>query len=616
MERNFARLPGRTWLGANFWSRVGGPRMWRAYDRAVVRAELDVLREHGLTLTRSFFFWPDFMPEPDRIDERLCARYADFLAAHAERGMATVPTFIVGHMSGENWDPAWRGGRDLYQDVWLVARQAWFAREMTRRFTGHPAVAGWLVSNEMPIYGGTAPPDQVVSWAELMVQAVRAAGATEPVSTGDGAWGVEITGEDNGFPVRALAALTDFVGPHCYPMGNDIVRQHYTAAFCCELAGTFGRPVVLEEFGCSSDFAADDHAAHYYRQVLYNSLLAGATGWLAWNNTDFDATDQPPYSHHPFELHFGLTTASGVPKPALREMRDFARTLERIDVTACKRAPAQAVLVVPAVMEGSLPFTDPPDRTHAFASLRQAYIAARAADLPVGVTREADGITGDAKLYLVPSAKQLTGPGWRRLEELARGGATVYVSYSPGSHGGQRGPWYGGLDERFGVESRLRYGIADPIEDDRVEWLFPQAFGGLRRLSFRAAGNEHSRCYLPVRAVSADVLAVDGHERPALLRRRCGDGWLVLCTYPLEHMAAMTPHVNPDATYRIYRALADLAGVDIPVRVDDPRVSADTLIHADGRRFAVLVSQASTELAVPELGITLLPYGARVIDLP
>ena len=51
-----------------------------------------------------------------------------------ELGLGTIPTFIVGHMSGENWDPAWRDGRDLYGDVWLVGRQAWFAEQVARRF--------------------------------------------------------------------------------------------------------------------------------------------------------------------------------------------------------------------------------------------------------------------------------------------------------------------------------------------------------------------------------------------------------------------------------------------------------------------------------------------------
>jgi endo-1,4-beta-mannosidase len=129
MHRNFAKVDRAgtpvSWLGANFWSRAGGPLMWSRYDASVVRDELTVLRDHGLTMTRSFFYWPDFMPTPTTVDEALCERFADFLQAHRETGMTTIPTFIVGHMSGENWDPAWRAGRNLYSDVWFVGRQAW-----------------------------------------------------------------------------------------------------------------------------------------------------------------------------------------------------------------------------------------------------------------------------------------------------------------------------------------------------------------------------------------------------------------------------------------------------------------------------------------------------------
>ncbi len=179
------------WLGANFWSRAGGPFMWRRYDPDLIDTELAVLKRHGQTMTRSFFFWPDFMPAPDEIDAAMTARFADFLDRHAAAGLVTVPTFIVGHMSGENWDPSWRAGRDLYADVWMVGRQAWFAAEMVRRYAGHPAVAGWLVSNEMPLYGGAGTSHEVVaSWAQIIRDAVRAAGGTQPFSLGDGAWGI------------------------------------------------------------------------------------------------------------------------------------------------------------------------------------------------------------------------------------------------------------------------------------------------------------------------------------------------------------------------------------------------------------------------------------------
>src|SRR5918911_3336785 len=141
------------WIGANFWSRLGGPRMWLHYEPAVVRQELENLAEHGCNVTRSFCYWPDFMPAPDELDEQVLSRFSDFLDTHAELALGTIPTFIVGHMSGENWDPAWRDGRDLYRDVWLVSQQAWFAHEIARRFGDHPAVSGWLLSNEMPLYG-------------------------------------------------------------------------------------------------------------------------------------------------------------------------------------------------------------------------------------------------------------------------------------------------------------------------------------------------------------------------------------------------------------------------------------------------------------------------------
>src|SRR5262245_41845961 len=81
------------WLGVNFWSRHGGPRMWSRYDGALVREELAVLKQHNLDVTRSFCFWPDFVPEPERLDEDVVERFADFLDAHVELGLRTIPTF-------------------------------------------------------------------------------------------------------------------------------------------------------------------------------------------------------------------------------------------------------------------------------------------------------------------------------------------------------------------------------------------------------------------------------------------------------------------------------------------------------------------------------------------
>jgi endo-1,4-beta-mannosidase len=604
------------WVGANFWSRAGGPLMWRGYDPAVIDAELAVLAAHGLTMTRSFFYWPDFMPAPDRIDEDLTGRFEDFLGRHASHGLATVPTFIVGHMSGENWDPAWRHGRDLYADVYMVGRQAWFAAEMVRRFAGHPAIAGWLVSNEMPLYGGAGADHQTVeAWARIIRDAVRAAGGHQPFSLGDGAWGVEVRGHDNGFRLADIAPLVDFLGPHVYPVGDDPVRQKFAAALDCELAGTFGKPVILEEFGVSSDFASADNAARYYRHVLWNTLLAGATGWIGWNNTDFTLTTQDPYRHHAFELNFGLTDVTGAPKKTLLEMRAFRQALDAMGFARIQRADTDTALIVSSYLDTPYPFSDRRSHQAIDRSLAQGYISARLADLAPALTRETAGIEPGARLYLAPSVKQVLATTADALEQLARGGATVYVSYSPGDVEWHRGPSYGRMNSLFGVEHQLDVGVVDPIEDDVVTLTLSRDFGGLPQgatLTFRAGGGANGRAFLPVIPAGAEVIAVDAHERPALLLRQVGDGDMILCTYPIEHMAAVSPRVNPDATVALYDALADHAGVRRLVTVDDPRVACAMLVRDDGARFAVLASHAAERLdlkpALDEPG-SLTPLG-------
>lgn len=595
MERHDHRLP-EVWLGANFWSRTGGPLMWRNYSPTVVREELAVLHDHGLTMTRSFFYWPDFQPAPELLDEEKVSCYADFLEAHCEFGMTTVPTFIVGHMSGENWDPAWRADRSIYQDVWMVSQQAWYIEHLTRRFAGHPAISGWLISNEIPIYGGQAPEPVVTAWARLMVQAVRAGGGHQPVSIGDGAWGLEISGHDSGFSVRRLAELTDFVGPHVYAMETDVIRSHLKAAFICELASIGDRPVVLEEFGLSSDFVSGEKAERFYRQFLFTTLTAGATGWIAWNNTDYDdLAAQRPYSHHPFEMHFGITDSRGRPKPPLKALGEFSRVLGRIDLPHCRRTDVDAAIVVPSYLAAGYPFHDETQRKLAAAHCEQAYIAAREAGLPVGVIREKEdgGLPEGYRLYLVPSVKELAGPSWLQLAELARGGATVYVSYCAGESPDQRGPWWSATEELFGVRNDLAYGLNDPV-DDVVTIRFTADFGDIRAgqtLEFTAAGNENSRAYLPIEVIDGRVVAVDRNGRPMIVVKEHGSGRAVLSTIPVEHFAARRRGANPEDTWRLYQALASMASIPRPLGVDDPRVLVDSLERDDGVVFHILVSE-------------------------
>jgi hypothetical protein len=184
----------------------------------------------------------------------------------------------------------------------------------------------------------------------------------------------------------------------------------------------------------------------------------------------------------------------------------------------------------------------------------------------------------------------------------------------------------------FGVEHQLTHGLVDPIEDEEVVVSFERDFGSIpegSRLALRAGGNQHLRVFLPVRPVTAEVVAVDQHDRPVLLERATpGGGRTVLCSYPLEQLAAASARVNPEPTWRIYDALATVAGLDRPVTVEDPRVMAAELRHRDGRNFVWLISQSDTEVTVkptveghladldtgqPAEEVTLDAFGVRVL---
>ncbi|MCX2728591.1 cellulase family glycosylhydrolase [Thermomicrobium sp. 4228-Ro] len=617
---------GRPWLGVNYWSRTAGPFMWQRFDIDVIREELHILAQHGLTVIRAFLFWPHFMPEPDYLDDTCVARFATFLDLCWAAGIQTIPTFIVGHMSGENWDPRWRHDLDLYRDGWLLAQQAFYIREIVQRFKDHPAIVAWLISNEVPIYGGSTDARYGKSWAEITVQAVRAAGAHHPVSLGDGAWGIEVTGNDNGFRLRDLIRTIDFVGPHVYPMSDDEVRQNLTAAFTCELCH-FGKPVLLEEFGCTTDFVSEENAAVYYRHVLHSTLLAGAVGWLAWNNTDFDLPEQDPYRHHPFEQHFGVTDVTGRPKAPLIELHRFRTTLDRLEFDRCTRTPTEVALLISSYFDTAYPFTNAAERPTLRQILLQTYCTLRLADLAPLCIRELDDWP-QVRLLLCPSTKALTTPTWNRLEAFAAAGSTVYVSYFPGVTQTQRGPWWPMLNQLFGVRHLLRYGLTDPVEDDEVVWTFEQPLGDLpvgTVLRFRVSGNENGRAFLPVEPTEATVIARDQHGRPALLVRPLDKGQLILATFPIEYFAASRPRSNPDAsTITLYRALARLAGATPPVTVPDADVWCDRLIRDDGTEFLWIVSHRATSAEIrpataPGLVLEDLESGAEVdppISLP
>ena len=138
--------------------------------------------------------------------------------------------------------------------------------------------------------------------------------------------------------------------------------------------------------------------------------------------------------------------------------------------------------------------------------------------------------------------------------------------------------------------------LLERVDEDVVRWRMAAGLGDLEpgaELAFRVAGTAHSRTMLPVAVPAGSgtrVVAEDGVGRPALVVREVGAGALVLATYPVEHFAAALPNANPEATWRLYRALAVRAGAERAVASDAPEVLVDRLLHRDGACYVWAVN--------------------------
>ena len=51
-------------VGVNYWPRRKAMGWWKAFDRAEVEDEFDVIAGLGLSVVRIFLLWEDFQPTP------------------------------------------------------------------------------------------------------------------------------------------------------------------------------------------------------------------------------------------------------------------------------------------------------------------------------------------------------------------------------------------------------------------------------------------------------------------------------------------------------------------------------------------------------------------------
>lgn len=551
-------------IGANFWPKNSGPWMYREpWDADAIQRDLGELAQLGANVVRTFCFLPDFLQSPDVVDGEALRRLEMLVELSAQHDLWSIPTFLVGHMSGENWAPEWSLGRDWYTDAKLLQASELLIEAVVARFSGDARIAAYLVTNEWPLFAGAATPAKGLAWAARMCSAVRRADPQAIVSLGDGAWDM-MSGEQTGLPTPALKETIDFLGPHFYPKETDSLRHSGFAAFAMRMLQPFGLPVLLEEFGCSSDQTTDENAARYYRTVLWSAFGAGNCGSLFWNSHDFTCSDKPPYDHHPYELHFGVVRTNGRLKPQAEEVRRFARVMRHHDVDEWLPEPVNALIGRSSYYTTTFPFDWGWTKKQLNNLYLQTYVTAVMAGLNPAFIDLASLAThrGGARLLFLPCLQQITTQDVAQLHRFADAGGTVYLSC-----GGE--PWFPDLNHFIGAQTQMRYGLVERPVSDVITLRFPPK-GELR---FQVRGAERLTARLRCTPLGAKVVALDDRDEPAVLLRRLGYGRVIFMSYPLEYYALNGMEGNAhNPLWKIYRMVARTTGVRPVISTGAPAV--------------------------------------------
>ena len=572
-------------LGVNYWARDAGPLMWRKWDKEKVREEIRQMKALGMNSIRSFIYMPDFMPRPGELDEEMLRRFGEFLQLCKEEGIYTFPSFFVGHMSGENWDVPWREGRNFYTDPWMLRQEIAYVQGIVSRFKDEEAIIGWLLSNEIPLYGGNTTRDIGYLWVRTICEAIREIDPQRPISTGDGCW--YLSGEDNGFNLDDLSKVLDFFGPHSYPSEIDSLRHSFIPAMLMQLAKTWGLPVLLEEFGCSNAHCSEEHQADYYRTTFHSVLINGGCGCLGWCYTDFNLPHQRPYSHHPFEMLFGVTRSDKSEKPVASEFRRFSSLLEKLELANLEIPTPQAYILVPSFYFYPYPFSWM-DKGLANRILLQAFTTAKMAKITTGFWREEPIISNipydielwrevhfpkEAKLLILPSFPMLTAPSWEALYSFAEKGGTIYFSF-------RYQPWIHNFERLTGCSHNLRYGIPD-IPPPDLTISFVKSLPGIEEgevFNFSPSPSPFNSAFCPLVPRSAEVIAIDEEGNPAIVLNRIGKGKVFFSAFPLELYLSEKPEANKTSPlWRLYKAMAFEAGIEFPIDFTNPFVEMEVL---------------------------------------
>ncbi|MFI1170242.1 beta-galactosidase trimerization domain-containing protein [Streptomyces melanogenes] len=558
-------------VGVNYHPSPTGCDYWREWDGARIDDDFRRMAAAGLNTVRFFVFWADFEPKEGVYDPEMTNRLRELARSAHRHGLTCLPSLLTIWMNGQRFDPPWREGRDLWRDADLRERQRAFVHHIATELRDAPNILAYDLGDEVIHVDSTSSAalgaDEVRAWWGMLAGAIRAADPQALVLQAN-----EASAVLGGHAFRPEhAEPLDLVGLHGFPVWTpfhiESVAARKATAFLPYLVrrGRAHRPVYVDEMG---SYGCDEStAARYLRAASHSAFAAGAVGTAVWCWQDF-TTDRKPYALRPNERRVGLLDADGREKPALAEYRTFARRVTG-ELAGFRPLPAPVGVFIPEPEPQDEAGYLTPSGSDAPAAF-YAHLLLQQAHLPYEFTgRDAD--LERHTLLICPSARQLSLPDRHRLARYVTSGGVLL--YSTGS-----------LLDAAGDEDLFGIRVRDFTRADDTHAEFTWA--GVRFPLRWDPGP------IPViDTAGAETLAAFPDGSPALTRHRLGQGSAYYLNAPLEAQLNAPYRLQEAAWHRLYEAVAQEAGVHVPLTADDPSVEVTVLGRGD-ERCAVVINHA------------------------
>jgi beta-galactosidase len=610
-----------------------------------------LMQEAGVTVVSvGIFSWALLEPEPGRFDLDWLAQVMDLLDAHGiavdlATGTASPPPWLS-HRHPEILPVRADGTR-----LWPGGRQAWcpssgvfreravsLATAMAERFTGHPALAMWHVSNELGGHNARCYCDvSAASFRRWLQGRYRNLDALND-AWGTAFWSQRYSAWDEILPPRSaptfpnptqqldfarfssdelldhfraerdllhrlspgIPVTTNFMvmskvrdmdyfawGPEQDVVSNDHYldasdpRGHVELAFSADLtrgvAG--GAPWFLMEHSTSAVNWQPRNVAKVPGQLRRNSLQHVARGadavcFFQWRASRAGAE----------KFHSGLVPHAGTDTKVWREVVELGRTLEAIGEVAGSTSRADVALLFdwPARWAAELdshPTVDLSylDRPHAL------YAALWDAGVAVDLVHPESDLSG-YRLVLAPTLYLTTDSAVRSIAAYVENGGHLLVTY-----------WSGIVDENDHVRLGGYPGAFRELLGACSEEFFPLREGEQVTLDDGSTADQWTEL-LRLDGAQAMSSYVDGPLAgvPAVTRHSYGAGtaWYV------------ATRLDTDATSRLTRRLVDDAGV-IPVVETVPGVEV-TRRHGPEATYLFIINHTDQAASIPADGVDLL----------